>query len=57
MTELNAWQRFCTTGFVLDYLTYRSIQNTKDLGADTVNREETDEVPDRRTDNKRTEYR
>lgn len=57
MSEWNAWQVFFTTGHVLDYLRYRSIQDTKDLGADTVTREETDEIPDGWTDNKGTEYR
>lgn len=56
MDELNAWTAFFTTGNVLDYLRYKSIQNSKDLGADTT-LENTDEVQDRRTDNQGTEYR
>lgn len=57
MDEWVAWQSFFTTGSVLDYIRYKSIQDAKDSGADTVNREETDEIPDRRTDYKGTEYR
>lgn len=57
MDEWVAWQSFLTTGSVLDYLRYRGIQNAKDTGADTINREETDEIPNRRTDYKGTEYR
>lgn len=57
MEEWYAFQTFFTTGSVLDYLRYKSIQNSKDTGADTVNREDTDEIPDRRTDYKGTEYR
>ena len=50
-------QAFFTTGSVLDYLRYKSIQNAKDTGADTVSREETDEIPDGRTYYQGTEYR
>lgn len=57
MEEWYAFQTFFTTGSVLDYLRYKSIQNSKDTGADTVKREDTDEIPDRRTDYKGTEYR
>ncbi len=57
MDEWVAWQAFITTGSVLDYIRYKSIQDAKDTGADTVNREETDEIPNRRTDYKGTEYR
>lgn len=57
MEEWYMWQTFFTTGSVLDYLRYKSIQDAKDTGADTINREETDEIPDGRTDNKRNEYR
>lgn len=42
-----------TTGNVLDYLRYKSIQDTKDLGADTILREETDEIPDDGADSER----
>ena len=57
MDEWYMWDVFFQTGSVLDYIRYKSIQDSKDTGADTVRREITDEIPDRRTDNKRTEYR
>ena len=57
MDNWSAWQIFFTTGSVLDYIRYKSIQDTKDLGADTILREETDEIPNRGTDYKGTEYR
>lgn len=57
MDDWSAWQTFFTTGSVLDYIRYKSIQDTKDTGAITVNREETDEIPNRGTDYKGTEYR
>ncbi len=57
MDEMNQWSVFLTTGSVLDYLRYKSIQDSKDTGADTVNREVTDEIPDGRTDHQRNEYR
>lgn len=57
MDDWYAWQAFFTTGSVLDYLRYKSIQDAKDTGADTINREETDEIPNRGTDYKGTEYR
>lgn len=57
MEDWYAWQAFFTTGSVLDYIRYKSIQNSKDTGADTSIREETDEIPNRRTDYKGTEYR
>lgn len=57
MDEWNAWTSFLTTGSVLDYIRYKSIQDAKDTGADTILREETDEIPNRRTDYKGTEYR
>ncbi|MCH5301046.1 MAG: hypothetical protein J1E56_06985 [Ruminococcus sp.] len=56
MDELNAWTAFFTTGNVLDYLRYKSIQNSKDQGADTT-LENTDEVQDDRADNKGAKYR
>ena len=43
MDNWSAWQTFFTTGSVLDYIRYKSIQDAKDTGAITVNREETDE--------------
>ncbi len=57
MDDWFMWQTFVTTGSVLDYLRYKSIQNAKDTGADTIIREETDEIPNRRSDYKGTEYR
>lgn len=57
MEEWYMWQTFFTTGSVLDYIRYKTIQNAKNTGADTVLREETDEIPDGRTDNQRKEYR
>lgn len=47
MDNWSAWQIFFTTGSVLDYIRYKSIQDAKDTGAITVNREETDEIPNR----------
>ena len=43
MDNWSAWQIFFTTGSVLDYIRYKSIQDAKDTGAITVNREETEE--------------
>jgi hypothetical protein len=57
MDEWVMWQTFFQTGSVLDYIRYKNIQNAKDTGADTINREETDEIPNRRSDYKGTEYR
>ena len=57
MDEWYMWDVFFQTGSVLDYIRYKSIQDSKDSGADTVRREITDEITDGRTDNKRTEYR
>lgn len=57
MDNWSAWQIFFTTGSVLDYIRYKSIQDAKDTGAITVKREETDEIPNRGTDYKGTEYR
>lgn len=57
MDNWSAWQIFFTTGSVLDYIRYKSIQDAKDTGAITVNREKTDEIPNRGTDYKGTEYR
>lgn len=57
MDEWSMWETFITTGSVLDYIRYKSIQDAKDMGADTVIREETDEIPNRRIDYKGTEYR
>ena len=57
MDNWSAWQIFFTTGSVLDYIRYKSIQDAKDTGAITVNREETDEIPNRGTDYQGTEYR
>lgn len=57
MDDWYMWQAFFTTGSVIDYLKYKSIQDAKDTGADTILREETDEMPNDGADNKRAEYR
>ncbi|WP_295049418.1 hypothetical protein [Ruminococcus sp.] len=57
MDEWYMWNAFFTTGNVLDYLRYKSIQDTKDLGADTILREETDEIPYDGADSERAKYR
>lgn len=57
MDEWYMWNAFFTTGNVLDYLRYKSIQDTKDLGADTILREETDEIPDDGVDSERAKHR
>ena len=57
MDEWYMWDVFFQTGSVLDYIRYKSIQDSKDTGADTVRKEITDEIPYRRTDNQGTEYR
>ena len=57
MDEWVMWQTFFQTGSVLDYIRYKNIQNAKDTGADTINREETYEISNRRSDYKGTEYR
>ncbi len=57
MDEWYMWQVFFTTGSVLDYIRYKSIQDSKDTGTDTVNREETDEIPNGRSYYQGTEYR
>ncbi len=57
MDEWYAWNVFFTTGSVLDYIRYKSIQDAKDTSADTINREETDEIPYRGSDYKGAEYR
>lgn len=57
MDEWYAWQTFFTTGSIQNYLQYKNIQDAKDTGADTISREETDEIPNDGTDNQRTEHR
>ena len=57
MDEWYMWQVFFTTGSVLDYIRYKSIQDAKDTGADTVLRENGDEISAGRTGYQRTEYR
>lgn len=57
MDEWNRWRLFLTSGSVLDYLAYKRAMETKDTGADTVHREETDEIPNRGIDYQGTEYR
>lgn len=57
MDEWYMWQVFFQTGSVLDYIRYKSIQEGKNPGVDTVSREATDEVPNAWFDSQRTEYR
>ena len=57
MDEWYMWQVFFQTGSVLDYIRYKSIQDAKNTGADTVLREETDEIPHGRTDYQRAKLR
>ena len=57
MDEWSSWEMFFTTGSIADYIRFKTIQNAKDTGADTVNREISDEVSDGRTDYPGTEYR
>ena len=57
MDELGHWRLFLNSGSVLDYLDYRRAKEALDTGADTVKREETDEIPNGRSDYKGTEYR
>ena len=54
MNETDAWNSFLISGSVLDYLQYKSIQNAKKRND---NAEEEDEIQDKRTDNKGTQYR
>ena len=51
MDNWSAWQIFFTTGSVLDYIRYKSIQDAKDTGAIT------DEIPNRGTDYKGSDFR
>ena len=57
MDNWSAWQIFFPTRSVLDYIRYKSIQAANDTGAITLNSEQTDEIPNRGTDYKGTEYR
>ena len=54
MNETDAWNSFLMSGSVLDYLQYKSIQNAK---KDVTTLEEKDEIQNKRTDNKGTEYK
>ena len=56
MDDWSAWQTFFTTGSVLDYIRYKSIQDAKDSGALTVIRVDSDEIPNRGTEFTVTEY-
>ena len=56
MDELNQWRLFLNSGSVLDYLAYKRAQEMEDTGADTVKREETDEIPHRGIDYQGAEY-
>ena len=57
MDEWNHWRFFINSGSVLDYLAYKRAKETENTGADTVIREDTDEIPDRGIDNQGAEYR
>ena len=57
MDEWSSWEMFFTTGSIVDYIRFKTIQNARELGADTINREITDEASDERTDNQRTKLR
>lgn len=57
MDELSAWQRFFATGYVADYLKYKSMYDAENMKDDIKNKEAPDEIPNRRTDYKGTEYR
>ncbi len=50
MDEWYMWQIFFTTGSVLDYIRYKSIQDGKNPGVDTVMRESIDEISNPRSD-------
>ncbi len=56
MDEWSSWEMFFTTG-IADYIRFKTIQNAKDTGADTVNREISDEISDERTDYQRAKLR
>ena len=57
MDDWSSWEMFFTTGSIADYIRFKTIQNAKDTGADTVNREISDEVSDERTDYQRAKLR
>ena len=57
MDEWSSWEMFFTTGSIVDYIRFKTIQRARELGADTVNKEISDEVSDGRTDNQRTKFR
>ncbi len=57
MDEWSSWEMFFTTGSIADYIRFKTIQNAKDTGADTINREISDEVSDERTDYQRAKLR
>lgn len=57
MDEMNYWRLFLNSGSVLDYIAYKQALEAKNTGADTVSREDTDEIPNRGLGNQGTEYR
>lgn len=56
MEEWNRWRLFLNSGSALDYIAYKRAKEMEDTGADTVTREETDEIPHRGIDYPGTEY-
>lgn len=54
MNETDAWNSFLSSGSVLDYLHYKSIQNAK---KDPYTLEDKDEIQNKRTDNKGADYK
>lgn len=54
MNETDAWNSFLSSGSVLDYLQYKSIQNAK---KNPNLLEDKDEIQNKRTDNQGAEYK
>lgn len=58
MDEWSAWESFFTTGYVLDYLRYKSVHNQNNLENRMQNQKEApDEIPYGGAYNQGTEYR
>lgn len=56
MDALDAWNTFCQTGSVLDYLAYSSLKNSKHDFDDSEVLEDAYELEHGRTDNQGKEY-
>ena len=54
MNEKDAWNQFCRSGSVMDYLQYTSVRRAQ---ADSEPKEGSHEVQDQGTDRQTTEYR